>query len=163
MLELDVVVRDVEQGNYWINYIEGTDTLHLFKPAMAATYMEDKDEHDSRQKDPNVIKGHDAARSAYSKMSADSRANKFLVKLPQGFKLTQKPFGVPTGDNESETAHAELLTYKHETDHKDAGGNKIYMIVARLCWKFCDQTSATTLRVTQRGGKKSVADSLAGM
>ena len=162
-LELDVITRDVELGHYWMEYIEGSDETFLYKPLLAATYVQDKDLHDARQKDPNVIKGHDAARSAYSKISADGRYIKVMVKFPTGFKLTQKPFGVPTGDNEFETAQGELMTYKADTEHKDAAGNKIYTIVARLTWKFCDQSTATTLRVTERGGKKSVADSFAGM
>ena len=162
-LELRVNSRDAKAGNYWIEYMEGTDEMTLYKPLFDKPYEEDQAIHDARQSDSRVKKGHNAARSAYSKLPSEQKTLKFVLKLPPGWKLTQKPLGHAVAEDEIVTAKDELITYKYETQHVDTASKPIYEIISRITWKFCNLTGASDENVNSKGGKDAVAASFAGM
>ena len=47
-IEKDVDVRDVADGLYSLEIVEGTNKAHFTQPALPATYRKDKTEHEAR-------------------------------------------------------------------------------------------------------------------
>lgn len=163
VIEYTANSRDFAKGHYWIEYEEGKDELVFHKPRMDAPYVEDKAEHDLRQTETTIQKAHDNARSTYSKMSIDDRTKKFILKMPVGWQLTQKPFGVNVGSVGTQTAQVEQVTYKHNTTFADANKNIIYEIVYRLIWRFANEEGTDDTNVASRGGNAAVAAAYGGM
>ena len=56
-LELLVDMRDVEEGLYSMEFVDGTNTAVLTVPTLAATWRKDKSEHEARVAADDCLKG----------------------------------------------------------------------------------------------------------
>ena len=64
----------------------------------------------------------------------------------------------------TETVKPKLVVYKCDAAHKDSGGNTIYQLFARLCFKVLNAATATAMNEADAGaGADTVTDGLAGL
>ena len=82
--------------------------------------------------------------------------------------MTQRPFlSAATAlieKGEKERVKPSLVVYKVTTSHKDSGGNDIYQLFARLCFKVCNAATATAMNeAVGDGGADTVAAGLQGL
>lgn len=157
-IEVLVDIRDVEEGLYSFEIVDGTNKAIITVPVLPATFRKDKAAHESRISEDYVKKAHDALRSTYSKLPKQDQVRKHSVVFPPGYKLTQKPFvSAASVDGEagvSEKVKPMLVVYKSDTNKKDKQGATVYQLFGRLCWKVCDAASATAL--TEQAGDAGV-------
>ena len=170
-IEKLVDIRDVTEGLYSLEIVEGTNAATFTQPALPSTFRKDKTEHEARIVSDDVIKkAHNALRTAHSKLTREEQVQKFPLVFPDGYKLTVKPFisaaSVSLGDDEKkpELVKPTLVAYKCDTEHTDKNGNTIYQFFGRITWKLCNAAAATEMNErTGDASAQAVTDGLAGL
>ena len=170
-IEKVVDIRDVSDGLYSLEIVEGTNTATFTQPTLPSTYRKDKTEHEARIVSDDVIKkAHNALRTAHSKLTREEQVQKIPLVFPNGYKLTVKPFisaaSVAVGDDEKkpEIVKPSLVAYNCDIKHKDKNGNTISQFFGHITWKFCNAAAATEMNErTGDASAQAVTDGLAGL
>ena len=168
-IEKEVDVRDVADGLYSLEIVEGTNKAFFTQPALPATYRKDKAEHEARIAADDVIKkAHNALRASYSQLSKDEQLQKIPLVFPEGYQLTVKPLvtasSVGSDKDKPVKVNAAMVAYKSDTSYKDKNQMTIYQFFGRLTWKICNGAAATTMtEQAADASAQTVADGLSGL
>ena len=166
-IELLVDERDVQANLYSIEYKEGTNIAILTKPILPAPFVHDKAEFEARQLLRYIQKGHDAARSAYAKLSREDQVRKITLKFQDHVCLCEVPFratGVAHNNSGGiEIASPQMIAYRKATGRTDQAGDQILGLYHRLTWKFADSSKAVALATAGNLGVRAADDAYAGL
>ena len=161
--------RDAKNELYGLFYKEESCDLHFFKPSMDIGYRADKALFDDRilevrnGGDPAnqfIVDGRDAARVLFEKTIATDPTllkRKFEVFLPESFKVSQRPFGLPPGKPGTFTM-ASSKTYMYRAPFQPAIDGRAAIQETYhtfLSWRFVDM--ATEQELTLGGNTAAVA------
>jgi hypothetical protein len=167
-------IRDANSDKYSMRFKENSNDAVFTKPAMSAAYRLDKREFDPRVNQgltppathEYIIDGRDAARTALEKVvqsRPDAGQRKFEVLFPEGYRLSQMPFGHPNGkDGEFQSAVAKVFIYRKPLGVA-IGAVEPDQIHAFVTWRFVNMASEAQLNITADPGAAAVTAGLAGL
>ena len=161
--------RDATKNLWDFSYKEGTNEGQFMKPMMAAPYRLDKTELDLRilaqPLDDFIVEGRDAARTEYEKKSRakqDLERRKFDVWLPDGYKLSQRPFGANVG-KEGVFTSASSTSYNYQKGMGTGRAPDINTVHSFITWRFVNMTTERELTLVGTSVADAAALGIAGL
>lgn len=173
-ISIECDIRDAMSDKYTLTFKENGNDAVFTKPAMSASYRMDKAQFDPRVNfglrapvnHDYIIDGRDAARTALEKailVRPDAGKRKFEVLFPDGYRLSQKPFGHVNGkDGEFRAAVPKVIIYKKLLGVA-IGGTEPEQVHASVTWRFVNMASEAELNIVADPGAAAVLAGLAGL